>query len=165
MIDREVLTKEIEAKYAELQKLGLKHSLDDFDKIFQARDLFIREGFVRDQFDRALCDLAANIMNDWTGFLHAIVMPNPQSMIWMAEHHFFAEREREEMVELMNKIIAFTTKITEIRLTNDQKAKIDFLNDSVPFWNDVMAPHLLKIANKRKAEWDKKKDEPVKFNP
>ena len=74
-------------------------------------------------------------------------------MISLAEHKMFDDQERNNMIKLMNKILALMSKNTVIGLTKDKKEEAKFIDDSVKLWKKEFTPEMIKIIKKINESW------------
>jgi hypothetical protein len=68
----------------------------------------------------------------------------------------FTEDEREEMIQLMNSILALTSKNPVITITQNVKDKAKFIDDSFNLWDKNLKEKIEKISKKIHKEWVKK---------
>lgn len=151
------ILKELDEKFSKIQKeLGFKVSLDELDEIFFIRDEILRDRFVSDQLSRQIAHRITNTYQNWTGYLHSIIMPNPHNLMNANEAKMFSEDERKELLQFMSKIMALISVNTLVGMNNDRVMEAKFFDDSVKFWKDEFQPVMIKYMEKVKSEWHKK---------
>ena len=155
-MNNEIIVK-LENKFSLLKKeVGFKTTFDKLDDIFLLKDAVLDEDYIpSDLFSllsRRIVDFYSNILNQ----LHNIVMPNPNSMISITQNSMFTEDEREEMIQLMNSILALTSKNPVITITQNVKDKAKFIDDSFNLWDKNLKEKIEKISKKIHKEWVKK---------
>ena len=155
MVNNELL-KEFEEKFNLLKnELKFKASLDDLDKIFFLRDLISKEGYVSDYLSRMICNRIADTFMSWNNYLHGLIMPNTGYMISMTESQMLDDKDREEVIQVMNAIMAFVSKNSLIGLTKDKAEESRFIDDDVKLWNKFN-PKFLEIMKKINKSWNEK---------
>ncbi len=155
-MDNEIII-EFETKFSLLKKeIGFKTNLEDLDEIFLLKDSIMDEGYIpNDLFSllsRRVVDFYSNLVNQ----LHSIILPNPNSMISITQNSMFTEDEREEMIQLMNKILALTSQSPVITITQNKKDKAKFVDGSFKLWDKNLKEKMKNISVKINKEWTKK---------
>lgn len=154
------LIKEFEENFEAMKKeTGLKASLEELDHEFHFRDFIEERKFVPHHLSRALCARIVDGINGWYGFLHGIIVPNPQSMVNITESQVFNDKEKKEIMHLMNKIIAIISTNTKNMLIKDNKVDAEFIDHSLNFWKEIR-PKLKEILTKVNDTWKEKASKP-----
>ncbi len=154
------LQNQLENKYTELKKeMQLDLELEELDDIFFIRDYINQAGFVSEKLSRQICLRITDTFNSWASYLHGIIMPNPHNMINNTESQLFSEDEKQEIIQLMNEILAHTTKNVLNGLKKDKENEADFIRTSVDFWNNKLNPQMIKIIEKVNKYWIEKATE------
>lgn len=157
MTEKTETLQELEREFKKMKSdLGFKSSMEELDKIFFVKDLVLKDGFVSERFSRRLCHRIVETYMDWNGYLHSIVMPNPQSMLNLMESKLFSQEEKKDIMEMMKKIMELSSRNSVIALTFDKKKEAKFIDDAVSFWENEFREKLEKIMVKVNSEWDKK---------
>ena len=155
-MDKE-LKKEFEEKFAAIKaELKFKSSLEELEKIFFLKDFIAERKYVSENLSRQLCARIVDLFNSWYGYLHGIMLPNPQSMINVTESQMFNEKEKKEIMRLMNKIIGFTSTNTLNGLLKDKAAEAKFIDDAMVLWNEII-PKLVELMTKVNKNWKEKR--------
>lgn len=141
-------------------ELKFSSTFEDVDSIFFIVDSAEAEGFVSSRFSRALARRISNLFWNWNNYLHNLIVPNPNSMVIVAESQMFSEQERATIIDTMNKIMAHVTKNSLISLDPSPEGEASFIDDSVAFWKEVLQPKLVEIFKKISREWDAKAAQP-----
>lgn len=143
------------------KECGISVSLDDLHHSFSIKDIILREPAIPTNLPRFLTVVIRNFINDWIGFLHGLAMPNPNSMISVAEHQA-TEKDRAEIISTMNKAFAFSGRATPLLLKNDAKAYAAYINEATAAWNEF-APFCAKLGDELNEYWKKIASEEVKL--
>ena len=148
------LIKQLEQQFAATKKeLKFKATLDEIDEIFFIRDFVTEKGFLSQRFSRQLCGRITDLYNAVIGFLHGIVMPNPNNVLSMTEHQAFSEEQRAEVMQVMAKIAAFTSRNWLIGLSKDKKAEAAFIDEAVSLWSKEVKPNAIEFMTRINSEW------------
>jgi len=135
------------------KELGFTPTYEEMDAIFFISDAVEHHGYISTQFSRTIAGRIVETYNSWIGALHEWVMPNPGSMISMEQSNTFIEEDKEEIITLMKKLLAFTGKNPIIGITKDKEGERDFINESVTLWNESV-PVWEKHAKKLQQHWE-----------
>lgn len=158
MNDKEKLMNELESGFVDMQKkLKFASSFDSIDKIFFIKDMVLKDGFVSERLSRRICHRIVETFMDWNGYLHSLVMPNPQNMLNLMESKLFNQDEKKEIMELMKKIMEISSRNSVIALSKDEKIEGKFIDDAVSIWDDSFEKRLYNIMVKVNFEWSKEK--------
>ncbi len=153
MEQTELLTN-LDKKFTRLKKdFGLKVNLDEMDKSFFVRDFVLKEGYVSESFSRQFCRIIAETLMNWNEYLHSLIMPNPQNLLNMGESKIFDKNEKEEIMELMKKIMELGSRNSLIMLGESKQEEAKFMDDAITFWKDEFRPKIIKIVKKINKEW------------
>lgn len=156
-MEKTELIRKFEEEFGKIKKEhGFKAALEELDKIFFLRDFISKEGFVSEKLSRQVCGRMVDTFGLWYNYLHTIVMPNPSSMLNMTENQAFSDEEKQEILVLMNRIMAQISENTLNGLTKDKKSEAEFIDSSVEFWNNALNPKLKEIIKKIKSDWIEK---------
>ena len=157
MINRKEILNDLEKRYEKLREENkIKTNLEDLERIFYIKDMFLKDGFVAERLSRRICHRISETFMDWNGYLHSIVMPNPQNMLNMMESKVFSQDEKKEMMELMKKLMELGSRNSVLVLRNDDTEEAKFIDESVKFWDGGFKNEITKIMKKVNSEWAKK---------
>lgn len=146
-----------EKRFEEMKKeLGLKVSLHDIDDIFFVRDLITNEKSIPFALSRSISHRICDTFMSWVGYLQGLLVPNPGSLVQCTESQIFNDEEKQQIIILVNTIMAHVSKNTIIGLTKDKKEEAAFIERSVDFWKKSVLPNLTKIAQSINASWIEK---------
>ena len=155
-MSRDQILKELEAEFKLMKKeLGFESTLDDLDTIFYIRDFVLQRGYVSKSLSRAVCSRIVETLGSWNSYLHGLIIPNPNSMISISETNLFNEKEKDEIIKLMNQIMALGNSNVLIGLTKDKEKEAKFIDNSIRFWKEILSPKLEKIIIKVNDYWNK----------
>ena len=136
-------------------ELKFKATFEELEEIFFLKDDAMSNGFISDRYDRQLCSRIVNAYFSWYNKLHAILMPNPQSIINMTENQAFNDEEKNKLNLLMNKIMAYIAKNTVNGLKKDIYAQGKFIDEGLNFWNDEIQKELEFVTERIQEYWEK----------
>jgi hypothetical protein len=154
------ITVEFELRFKEFKKdLGFKSSLNKIDEIFLLRDSFSEEGHIGLDMYRAVSRKIVDVYTHWANQLHGLIIPNPSSMISVTQNSMFSESDRDEMIIVLNKMLALTSRNSVIILERNKKEEAKFIDDSVKYWNKELGPLMKKVSKKIQRSWEKKASE------
>lgn len=137
------------------QELGFKTTLDELDSIFFVRDFIQDKGFVSTSLSRMMCARIVELFMNWYGYLHSIIIPNPQSILNITESQLFDEQKKQEIQQMMSRILALTSQNGINGLKRDKKAESEFIDQSVSTINSLK-PKLLEVLGKVNENWKEK---------
>lgn len=144
----------IEEEYNKLKKeRSLKIEFEELDDFFNITDFLRQEGFTPKFLERAINKRILDIFNNWAGYLHSLVLPNPNSMLNMTEHQMFSEEERNKIMSLLSKIMAIASE-NSLNIVSDNKTR--FIDNATEFWKKTYRPELERILKKVNSEWKSK---------
>ncbi len=150
------LLKELETEFIKLKKeLKFKSSFEDIDKIFFIKDLILDKGYVSPNLSRQICSRIVDGFSIWNGYLHSLIMPNPQNMLNINECKMLDENEKKEISDLLSKVVSLTSTNTLVGLTKNKSDEAKFIDDSVKFWKKTFNPELIKLMKKINEGWKK----------
>lgn len=156
-MERDKLLKQFREEFELMRKeLKLKSSFEDFEKIFFLNDFILKVGYTSKELSRMICSRIVDTYSSWNGYLHGLILPNPNSMISVTESHIFDEKDKEEITQLINKAMALLSINTLVGVTKDRALEARFLDDSVRFWNETFKPRLKEILRKVNKHWNEK---------
>ena len=151
---------EFELRFKEFKKdLGFKSSLNKVDEIFLLKDSFAEEGYIGSDMYRSVSRKIVDVYTHWANQLHGLIIPNPNSMISVTQNSMFDESDRDEMITVLNKMLALTSRNSVIILERNKKDEAKFIDDSVKYWNMELEPLMKKVSKKIQKTWEKKASE------
>jgi len=150
------LLQHFEQEFAKLkQELKFKATLEELDAVFFLRDFICEQKYVSTSLSRQISGRMVALFNNWYGYLHSIIVPNPGSMLNINESNEFDEEEKAEIMHVMNNFIRLSVLNGQNGLTKDRKAEAKFIDDALDTWNKFK-PVTLKITTRTYELWDKK---------
>ena len=156
------IIQEFEEKFKKIKKeLGFSATLEELDEIFFYYDYITQAKYVSPNLSRILCSRMVETYNSWINFLHAMIVPNPSSMINIEESKIFTEKEKEEMMQMMKQFMAHVSKNILIGLTKNKKEEGKFFDDSITIWNQNKTK-LIEYKEKINKHWDAEAKKPTK---
>lgn len=154
-MEKEDLLKEFEAAFEKMRKeLKLKHTLDDYDKVFFFRDMIRKEGYVSTQLSRMLSSRVADVYLSWSSYFHGLIMPSPQSLITMSESKLFDAKEKEEISSLISRMMAVSRMRSILDVAGNRAMEGKFFEDALVFWNAGFRQKAEAIMRKVHKYWE-----------
>lgn len=151
------LNKEIEEEFKKIKKkLAFKSDLDELDEVFYIRDNIKHIGFVSNHLSRHICGKICDTFNSWVNYFHGIVMPNPHNMISNTESQLFSEEEKQQIIKVMNKILAHTSENVLAGLKKDKEKEAEFIDNSLRLWHETVQPQIVFIMERINNYWKEK---------
>ncbi|MFW5991396.1 MAG: hypothetical protein ACOCZ6_00705 [Nanoarchaeota archaeon] len=155
--ERSELLKEFENKFNEFKKeMKFKASLEELDSIFNVKDGVLNTGYVSEQLGRQISWRIVETLNGWANYLHNLVMPMPHNMVSNTESQLFNDSEKEDLMQLMNTIMAHNSTNSLIGLKKDMKMQAEFIDNSVNLWKETVQPKLISTIEKVNNYWKSK---------
>lgn|SRR3989338_4392281 len=143
-----------EKRFTQMKKeLGFKVTLNDLDEIFFLRDVIAREGHVPFSLSRMLCHRMSDTLMNWAGYLQSLLVPNTGSILNCTESQMFDEKEKEEMMKLIDTILSFVSSNAVIGLSKNKREEAEFIDGSVKLWRKTLQPELLRLTKKIHTSW------------
>ena len=135
------------------KEMNLEITLDELDELFFIKNYILADGFVPLHLSRHICRRIADTFFSWLNFLHEIIMPNPQSLIYMGQSKVFDKEEKKKVTDLIKKIMEISERNSLAGLTKSKEIEKEFIMDALAFWNNELKIELIKIKEKLKEEW------------
>lgn len=151
------IVKEFETAFEQLKKeLKFRATLEELDEVFFLRDFVAKEGFVSSQLSRTVCRRMVDTFYSWYNYLHGLILPNPQN-IWMTtESQVFNDKQKAEILQVMDKIMVFATQNTINSLSKNKTDESEFIDSSIEFWQKILKPLLAENLERTRNMWHKK---------
>lgn len=154
------LIKKFENEFNKLKKeRGFKVTLKEMDEIFFLKDFVLQSKYIPTQLSRAIANRIVDTLNSWLGYLHGLIMPNPQNMVNLTESNLFDDKEKQEIIKIMNKILNLTSKNSLIGITKNKKQESEYFDEAVKFWKTILNTKLQEIIIKVNKYWQDKSKE------
>jgi len=156
-MDKKKLMDELNLEFDKMKtELKIKPTLNEMDEIFYIKDFILQSGYVSDSLSRMICRRIVDTFGSWSNYLHGLIVPMPQNLINVTESGMFSETEKDEIIKLINRILAHISGNSLIGITKDKKSEGKFIDDSISLWNDYVKPELGKIMEKVNSGWVEK---------
>ena len=151
------LMKELDEAFEKAKKeLNFKASLAELDEIFYIRDEILEKGFVSAQFSRQLAGRISDLYQRVYGFLHGIIVPNPNSMLTLQEHQLFNDDAKADIMQLMARVAELTSRNSLIGLSKDKPAEGKYIDDALDLWHKHVKKSVTEIMKKINRSWNEK---------
>jgi len=155
MVDKVTLLKELDKSFSTMKaQLSLSISLDDLDSAFFIRDRILKDGFVSESLSRQISSRIIDLFMNWNAYFHNIIMPNPSSMVSVAESKIFSAEDKKEISDFLKKIMGFSSRNNILGLTKNKTEEGKFIEDSLDFWSLEMKPFLIRLMSKISDNWN-----------
>ncbi|MFP4401554.1 MAG: hypothetical protein ACLFPQ_06765 [Candidatus Woesearchaeota archaeon] len=144
------------------EKLCFESSLKDIDSIFYIKDAVMHSGYISTNFSRQLCQRMVDTYNMWVGYLHGLVVPNPNYIPSYTESDMLTEEDKHEIMHMIDKTVALISTNTLIGLTKDREKEKYFIDECVRYWKEEFSIKASRIIAKLNSSWkerSKKKPE------
>jgi len=153
-MENEKLIRELEEKFIEVKKeLGFNSTLEGLDKIFFIKDFILKERFVSPSLSRQIGSRIANLYSNWAGYLHSLIMPNPQNILNLSESKLFSQEEKGKINKLMSKAMEMSSRNGLIGLTKDKQEESKFIDEAAELWNSSFEKDVIEIMRKVNSAW------------
>lgn len=157
MSEREEIILELKKEFEKTKKeLGLNLSFEELEETFALKDAALSLGFVSYDYSRQLCSRIIDYFRSWHDYLNNLLIPSSSYYASQTESKLFkSEKDRKEIWELINIIMALTSSYYLIGLSNDKVIQKEFIENGFKSWNDSFKPSLVKLFKKINSAWKK----------
>lgn len=156
-MDQDKLIQRFETDFEQMkQDLKLESTLDELDSVFFLNDFVLKNGFVSPKLSRMVCSRIAETFSSWSGYLHSIICPAPQNLINVTESQMFDEKEKNQIIGIINNFMAYISTNTLAGLSKDKDMEKRFIDGSLKLWNEIINERLIDILNKVNNGWIEK---------
>ena len=153
-MENEELLQELKENFQKMKtELGFKSTFEEIDKIFFIKDNILGEKFVSGSLSRQICSRMAALYSNWSGYLHSLLMPNPQNILNFNESKLFDHEEKKGISNLISVGMEIMSRNSLIGLTKDKAEEAKFIDDAVKVWNTKFEKGLIKIMQKVNSAW------------
>ena len=102
---------QLKTDFDKMQKeLKFKVTLEQLDEAFYIKDEILEKGYVSPRFSRQIAGRITDLFQRVYGFMHGIIVPNPNSMLSLQEHQQFNDEAKSEIMQMMAKIAEITSR-------------------------------------------------------
>lgn len=154
------LLEELDVAYKKMQQeLGLEITFEELNEVFFVKDLVLEKRYVAPRLSRMIAGRIVALFNQWGGYLHALIMPNPGSMISVDESKLFNEEEKNKIIKTMTEFLVISSENSIIGLTKDKEKEKLFFRKALDAWNK-RKDFLIEITKRTNQHWieESKKD-------
>jgi len=144
----------------EKKEIKLKTSLNELEEIFHINDFVLRENYVSPRITRQIARRIMEFFISWVQYVHGLIIPNPNSMLNLAEAQALSEEDKKKITKVMNKLMALTSRNSLINLGQNKKDDKNFIDDAVATWKEVQ-PDLDMAMKKIVTNWEEKAKAPI----
>ena len=110
-MNKDKILDELKKKFQETKKeLGFKSSYEKINRISYIEDMSLTAGYVSNQFSRQMINRMVETWHSWIGTLYSWLTPNHSDFISTNEANKVAQDEREEIFEIIRKIMYIVRK-------------------------------------------------------
>ncbi|MFW5846673.1 MAG: hypothetical protein ACOCUU_00795 [Nanoarchaeota archaeon] len=153
MEKQEIIDKLKEKLNKEQEEIGMQVPFEEIDDSFYIKDHIVEKGHVSESAIKQMCSIVTETFQAWVGYLHSIIMPNPQNLLNVGESKVFDNEEKKEITNLMKTAMEISSRNSLIGLKKDKKLQVEFLKDCLKIWNEKFCPSMIKIMEKVNKEW------------
>lgn len=152
--EKEALMKELREAFEKAKtEIGFVSSFEEIDEIFFIKDRILSDGFVSENFPRQMCHRISDALGWWVGYLHSLLMPNPQSLTNLTEAKIFNEEERKKMKDLIKGAMALESLNILAEIEKDLTKNKEFIDGAVKFWKEKFKPGIAYVVRKINRGW------------
>ncbi len=149
---------EFNDEFEKLRKeLGFKASLSELDEIFSLTDFILKFRFVPTNLSYQIRYRIVEYYNSSAGYLHSLLMPNPQNLVNLNESKLFNSDEKKLIGDLFAECMHLNSRNTLINLNPNKKEEGKLIDDAVKFWKGKFKPESEKIFRKVNKYWSGEK--------
>lgn len=153
---------DLKAAYEEKRKTyPYLPSMDDLNFEFEISN-YVDERKISPMFPmRYTRRCMAHLIASYIGYLHDFILPNPQSAIAMKEYEYFDEKEKEQIIHLIGRLMRISRYNSSLELMRNEKEDAKFILEMFNEWKrfkDEIAPFMHKNVeswNKQVKEFQK----------
>ncbi len=113
-------------------------SLDDLDAVFEVRDAVLHEGFISTNPLRFVRRRIVQFGDNWTGYLHSVILPGDQNLVLYEESGKFSDEEKDEAMKLISRIMRLSRRSTLLELDHDDTADSSFITEALKEWQELL---------------------------
>lgn len=153
---------EFKKNYLELKKTF--PDLPSFEELDDEYELtnYVAEKKLTGKFvDRTIRRTITYNLNSHIGHLHGFIMPTQHSAISVEESNFFSEEEKEEIIQIITKLMIYLRESFECELKKDLELNVKFIIKAHKNWLKIKE-EIIKIIPKLVDGWktslEKKKE-------
>lgn len=159
-MDQDKLLQKLEQDFEVARRqVKLKASIADISRIFPLKDVILKEAHVPTDLINAISRKTIEILHNWAGYIHGLIVPNPQNILSISEAQFFSDDEKKDFYGLLNKIMELSSRNSLAMLKNSDVDNAKVIDDSIEFWEKELSPKLQQVMSKVNKEWIKKSKE------
>lgn len=156
--EKQELLKELKEKFKELKKqTGFESSFEEINSMSFIEDMILSKGFVSEQFSRQIINRMIETPFSWIPQLHSWLMPSPYDLPHSNETKNLSESEKEEIKQLISRIMYFKRKNKRIGVEKDSTKPIkeegDFIDELIKFDKKEFTPQITKFLKKFEKLW------------
>jgi hypothetical protein len=128
---------------------------DDFDEEWNSREFVGKEQFYPQIVVRFLRWHMMQGINSWAGYLHGFILPNPQNAASMEEYNYLNEKEKKQIVDVLNWIMYRNRQMNLLQLNENDDESAEFVVETFKEWK-IHKLHIQSILEKNMAAWKAK---------
>ena len=151
--------KDVEVKYEEFRQGTDLPRIDVLNEHFYFMNSFMHGDYISVKFGVQCCDIITNFFKSWNGYLHEIMVPNPQNMISINEHNMFDEDARNKINALLGKVTAHIARNTVMVVESTKEDQVQYILDSIKFWEQEYKPQLKEMVTTIRDMWAQQQNE------
>lgn len=109
-------------------------SAEEFDAEWSALEFVAKEQVYPQNIVRFLRWHMMNGINSWAGYLHGFILPNQQSAASMEEYNYLNEKEKKQIVDVLNWIMYRNRQMNLLQLNENDVLSATFIVDTFKEW-------------------------------
>jgi hypothetical protein len=155
-MENEKLIEELKRSFENLRnELGFKSTYKEIEEVGFIEDMVLSEDYVSPKLARRIINRLIDKYYSWIGFIHSLIMPSPQDMIYTSEHKELDSNEKKELFGMIKKIMYLVRKCKRLAFEKSKEEEGMFIDELVKFDNEYFNPLMLKYHKKFEDAWKK----------
>ncbi len=139
------------------KRFGFKASYAEINNMSYIEDMALSQGFASNQFSRQMINRIIEIFYGWISELYSWIYPNPMDLIHTTESKQLSKEDKEEILEMIDKIMYLARKNKRIAFEGlVKKQESEFVDELVEFDKKYFNPFMLKYHKKFEKLWGKR---------
>jgi hypothetical protein len=128
---------------------------EEFDAEWNSLEFVGKEQFYPSSIVRFLRWHMMQGINSWAGYLHGFILPNQQNAASMEEYNYLNDKEKKQIVDILNWIMYRNRQMNLLQLHEDDDKSAQFVVDTFKEWKH-QKPVIKAILEKNMDAWKAK---------
>ena len=154
MTEKQILLQELEEEFTKAKKkYAIQTTVEELQSLFLVKDQIMYERFVSETVLNQIRRRVGRFIFDFGGYLHGILVPNPQSLAQISESNFFSDEEKKKIMYFYTRIVKKSAKTLAIGFMPNQQKEAKMIDELVLFWKEII-PEVKVVAEKIELCWE-----------